>query len=108
VATVSNAIKQLNAQYGWTLPTVDDFAAGSMLHDIWSLEAKPDDPLPNSMIFQATTAPFKLAASLSGRFVVAVEADTHASEILSVTQGRKSWQRRPQVPRRKAVSGRKR
>ena len=103
VPTVSDAIKQLNSQYGWTLPTVDDFAASSVLHDIWSLPAEIADQLPNSLKFQATTAPFNFAPSLSGSFVVAVEADTQALEVPSVKQGGRSWQGRPKAARRNAA-----
>ena len=87
VATLSDAIKQLNAQYGWMLPTGDDFAAGSVLHEIWSLQAEITNPPPNALKYQATTASFELAPSLSGRFVLGVELDTTAAEIPLLKSG---------------------
>ena len=72
---------------GWMLPTGDDFAAGSVLHEIWSLQAEITNPPPNALKYQATTASFELAPSLSGRFVLGVESDTTAAEIPLLKSG---------------------
>jgi len=71
--TIDQFMVALNAKYKWHLPTSADFAKGTALRDIWSLDVKVSETPESGVVYEATATELSpIAGELTGTYFVEV------------------------------------
>lgn len=79
--SIGQFIEQINSQFGWHLPTSEDFPPDTVLRNLWDMQVEKKEPSPGVIYHVQTTSFYEISSQLKGNvFLKVLDADSSTED----------------------------